>query len=100
MPNIFKAAADTGTFNDSDLKKMSSLWQGNEGLSELAVKEKWRTAMGDEDAIVFVKKLRQTVVLYKEHIKKLYKIDPDEREDFEKAMVNTIVALESVFTLN
>ncbi len=101
MSNLFKAPSVTASvFNDADLKKMSQLWQGNSELDGAAVKEKWKDVIGQENAYLFVKRLRQTVLSYKEHIKKLYRIDPDSREDFEQDMVNTILALESAFTLN
>lgn len=79
---------------------MSQLWYGNTDLDSLSVKEKWKDVMGEENAAAFVKRLRQTVLSYKEHIKKLYKIDPDSRDQFEKDMVETILALESAFTSN
>lgn len=101
MANLFKAPnVSAAVFNDADLKKMATLWQGNSELKGEAVKEKWKDVIGEENAYLFVKRLRQTVLSYKEHIKRLYKIDPDEREQFEQDMVNTIVALESAFTLN
>lgn len=101
MSNLFKAPnVMASVFNDADLKKMAALWQGNTGIGGEAVKEKWKDVIGQENAYLFVKRLRQTVLSYKEHIKKLYKIDPDAREDFEQDMVNTILALESAFTLN
>ncbi len=101
MSNLFKApSVSAAVFNDADLKKMATLWYGNTDIKGEAVKEKWKDVIGEENAYLFVKRLRQTVLSYKEHIKKLYKIDPDEREKFEQDMVNTIVALESAFTLN
>ncbi len=101
MSNLFKAPnVNAAVFSDNDLKKMAALWQGNSDLRGEAVKEKWKDIIGEENAFLFVKRLRQTVLSYKEHIKKLYKIDPDERENFEQEMANTIAALESAFTLN
>jgi hypothetical protein len=101
MSNLFKVPnVGVAIFSDADLKKMATLWQGNSELGGEAVKEKWKDVIGEENAYLFVKRLRQTVLSYKERIKRLYKIDPDEREQFEQDMVNTIVALESAFTLN
>lgn len=101
MSALFKAPSiASATFNDTELRKMSELWNGNGEITAEAVKDKWKGAMGEADAMQFVKRLRQTVTSHKERIKRLYRVDPDLRDKFEQDMADTVKALEQAFTYN
>ena len=101
MSTLFKAAnLATSTFSDGDIKKMSPLWSGNSDLGIDEIKQKWRVIIGEGDANIFLKRLAMTVIVRKERIKRLCKVDPETAEQFEKELAETIRALEEAFVYN
>ena len=101
MSDLFKRVQDhTKRFNDVDLQKMSNLWHNNDGLTVQELRMKWDTIIVGMNPGEFIKKLRYTIRNSKEHMKKLYKIDHDDRDVFENHLEETTKALERVYLSN